>query len=162
MGVYSLYDCIKAGYIYVCLSIWYKGESDLSYKMVYIHAEESDWPYRLSHNAPARDRSLCNHHKDVWGPSTITQSNLPVAMHASLSRVLEEWHLFFQVLPDLPTGGNMPLKLLYEQFQEAIEDNLCMVRTHRDLAPKPGNPQWRNHAIMLWAQRLQGSGRKIV
>jgi hypothetical protein len=31
------------------LSIWYKGESDLGYEMVYIHAEELDWPYRLSH-----------------------------------------------------------------------------------------------------------------
>jgi hypothetical protein len=49
MGIYSLYDCVKAGYIDVRLSIWYKGESDLGYEMVYIHAEELDWPYRLSH-----------------------------------------------------------------------------------------------------------------
>jgi hypothetical protein len=68
MGVYTLYDCINARYINILVSIGNKGKSIVGYEMVYIHADESDWLYLLSHNAPASDRSLSDHLKDVWGP----------------------------------------------------------------------------------------------
>ena len=130
--------------------------------MVYIHADESDWPYLLSHNALASDCSLSDHLEDVWGPGGITQSNAPLGMHTSLHRVLEMWHLFFQVLTDLCLGENMPFELLHEQFLEAIKDNLSMVRLHGNIVPKPANPQWQNNAFTLWAQCLQGGGRNII
>lgn len=162
MGIYTLYDCINAGYINILVSIRNKGDSIVGYKMVYIHTDESDWPYLLSHNAPASNRSLSDHLEDVWGPGGITQSNAPLGMHASLHRVLEMWHLFFQVLMDLRLGENMPFELVHEQFLEAIKDDLSMVRLHGNVVPKPANPQWQNNAFTLWAQCLRGSGRNIV
>ena len=154
-GVYSLFDCVKGTYLDVRLAPAYDGGSDVSDEMLYMHAEDSDWPYQLSHNPPAWSQTLRDHHEHVWGPGGITETPAPPGMHASLSHGLLEWHAFFQLLDEEHYHRNgviASLKMLYEHFHEDLEDDLSKIMANGNIVPKPANPQWRRNAISLWGR----------
>jgi hypothetical protein len=155
--IYSLYDCISYAYLDIRIFSSYEPGGEGGYEVACTHVEESSWPYVLSHNTPAHDPALREHHEYEWGtPAQITESNPPVGMHGSLSRILVAWRDFFQLLDKmhwLCSGSNRLSAMPYQLFGLDISDDLSKVMTAGSIVAKPGNPQWVREAIALWKQR---------
>ena len=152
ISIYSLYDCIACEYLDILISSSYVPGGEGGYEVACMHAEEFGWPYVLSHNAPAQDPALCEHHEHEWGtPGQITESNLPAGMHTSLSHILVAWHGFFQVLyktHPLCSGGSKLSARPYEMFGLDISDDLSKFMMTGGIVAKPGMME----AFTLWNQ----------
>jgi hypothetical protein len=151
-GLYSLYDCVKGTYIDVHLFQAYESGGGVGYDLVLKHAEDTDWPYTLSHNLPAWDPMLSSHHKLVWGPGKVTQSDVPAGIHESLFRILEAWQAFYLDLQEahVLAGGVWQMELLHELFRDEMVDDLSKAKMGENISPKPDHQQWRTDAITLW------------
>jgi hypothetical protein len=117
-GLYTLYDCIKGTYMDVHLFPAYESGGSVSYDLVLKHAEDTDWPYKLSHNPPAWDPALSAHHQLIWGPGKVTQSDVPAGFHESLLCILDAWWVFYEDLEEIHilSGGEWRMELIHELF----------------------------------------------
>ena len=151
-GLYTLYDCIKGTYMDVHLFPAYESGGCVGYDLVLKHAEDTDWPYELSHNPPAWDPTLSAHHKLIWGPDKVTQSDVPAGFHESLLRILDAWQVFYEDLQQkqILSGGEWCMELIHELFRSELAEDVSKVKTTRNICPKPDNQQWRTNAITLW------------
>jgi hypothetical protein len=105
----------------------YESGGGVGYNLVLKHAEDTDWPYELSHNPPAWDPALSAHHQLIWGPGKVTQSDVPAGFHESLLRILDAWWVFYEDLQEIhilssdAQRANSAMKSTKEPHQRCAE-----------------------------------------